>query len=81
MPEINLPHQMTFDIIFYVRSKYQLMSAPESLNRRIERVKESFLRPYKISMPIYKTAKHRKKSHFDSVVLLVLMKYWTFITF
>ncbi|RNA07410.1 hypothetical protein BpHYR1_020325 [Brachionus plicatilis] len=31
---------------------------------------QSFLRPYKISMTL--AAKHRKKSHFDSLVLLVL---------
>ncbi|RNA31926.1 hypothetical protein BpHYR1_026434 [Brachionus plicatilis] len=33
----------------------------------------SFLRPYKISMIL--AVKHRKKSHFDSLVLLVYKKY------
>ncbi|RNA18373.1 hypothetical protein BpHYR1_005351 [Brachionus plicatilis] len=32
-------------------------------------INQSFLKPYKISMIL--AAKHRKKSHFDSLVLLV----------
>ncbi|RNA25812.1 hypothetical protein BpHYR1_004892 [Brachionus plicatilis] len=52
-------------LTFLVAQKHQnfkLLEAP----------KRSFLKPYKISMIL--AAKHRKKSHFDSLVLLVRPK-------
>ncbi|RNA00523.1 hypothetical protein BpHYR1_028150 [Brachionus plicatilis] len=48
-----------------------IFHSPGQIYRKsIYLAKTSFLRPYRISMIL--AAKHRKKSHFDSLVLLEL---------